>query len=63
MLEGVPVIGDVVVVVVGIGKEIVTPGKYISCTHIRRGKEHPAGVFYLIYFARIVSEGLTQFIT
>ena len=38
VLEGVFVVGDVIVVIVGIGKERVSAGKDVACAHVGRRK-------------------------
>ncbi len=39
MLEGITVVGDVIVVVVGVGEEVVTGGEDIARREVRRGQE------------------------
>ena len=38
MLEGIGVVADVMVVIIGIGKEIPTCGEDIACTHVGWGR-------------------------
>ena len=62
MLEGVAVVGDVVVVVVGVGEEVVAPGEDVGCADVGLGKEHAAWLLDFIDLLGIVGKALAQLV-
>ena len=62
MLEGVFVVTDIVIIVVGIGEEGVAGGKDICRAYIGCGEMSLARVFDFIDFLGIIVEVLTQLI-
>ena len=62
MLEGIPIVRHVIVVVVWIGKEVVTRGKHIARRQVRRRQMGLAGILDHKDFLRFVGQVLAQFI-
>ena len=63
VLEGVLVVVDVVVIIVGIGEEIVVLSKDVGCADIRRRQGGSLGCFQLKDLLGVVAEILAQFVT
>ena len=62
MLEGIPVVGDVIVVVVRIGKEMITCRKDVFATQVGTGQSYLLRITDLEHLLRIVAEILAHFI-
>ena len=60
VLERVAIVGNIVVVVVGIGQEGVARGKHISGAYIWRGQKDTLGVFDGKHVATFTSEVASQ---
>lgn len=62
MLEGVAVIADVIIIVVGVSEEIALSGKDIGRTQVDFWQENLLRVFHFEYFFRIVFQVLAVFV-
>ena len=62
MLEGILVILHVIVIVVGVGKEVVLHGKDVGRAEVRTGQACPQRFLYLEYLLLVVRQILAQLV-